>query len=92
MVPYNTYLTKRYKCQIKVEICISDRAIKYLYMYVTKGPSLSIISAEVGDENGLDIIDEINQFEDLHSIGSSEAAWDAFAFLIAENKSPVQVI
>ena len=38
------------------------------------------------------IRDEIKDYEDLRSVGSSEACWKLFAFPIAENKPPVLVI
>jgi hypothetical protein len=37
VVPYNAYLTMRYKCHINVEVCSSITAVKYLYKYVYKG-------------------------------------------------------
>jgi hypothetical protein len=41
VVPYNPYLTRRYKAHINVEICSSIKAIKYLYKYVYKGKDRS---------------------------------------------------
>jgi hypothetical protein len=37
VVPYNPYLTCRYKALINVEVCGSMKVIKYLYEYVYKG-------------------------------------------------------
>ncbi len=37
VVPYNPYLTMRYKCHINVEVCSSITTVKYLYKYVYKG-------------------------------------------------------
>ena len=37
VVPYNPYLTRRYKCHINVEVCSSIKVIKYLYKYIYKG-------------------------------------------------------
>ena len=37
VVPYNPYLTKRYKAHINVEICSSIKVLKYLYKYIYKG-------------------------------------------------------
>jgi hypothetical protein len=34
VVPYNPYLTRRYKAHINVEVCSSIKVIKYLYKYV----------------------------------------------------------
>ena len=59
----------------------------YLYKYVTKGPDRAMVTTEVDK-----IRDEIKEYEDMRSVGSSEACWKLFSFLIAENKPPVQVI
>ena len=88
VVPYNPYCTIRYNCHINVEICASAMASKYLYKYVTKGPDRAMVSTEVGQQTR----DEIREYEDMRSIGSSEACWKLFAFPVAENKPPVQVI
>jgi hypothetical protein len=37
VVPYNPYLTRRYKAHINVEICSSIKVLKYLYKYIYKG-------------------------------------------------------
>ena len=48
-----------------------------------------MVSTEVG---GQQTRDEIREYEDMRSVGSSEASWKLFAFPIAENKPPIQVI
>jgi hypothetical protein len=37
VVPYNSYLTRRYKAHINVEIRSSIKILKYLYKYIYKG-------------------------------------------------------
>ena len=86
VVPYNPYCSLRYNCHINVEICASAMASKYLFKYVTKGPDRAMVTTEVER-----IRDEIADYEDMRSVGSSEACWKLFAFPIAENKPPVQV-
>jgi hypothetical protein len=48
VVPYNPYLTMRYKCHINVEVCSSITAVKYLYKYVYKGHdrALAVVQPE----------------------------------------------
>jgi len=50
VVPYNPYLTMRYKCHINVKVCSSITAMKYLYKYVYKGHdrALAVVQPEVG--------------------------------------------
>ena len=47
-----------------------------------------MVSTEVGDQPR----DEIRDYEDMRSIGSSEASWKLFSFPMAENKPAIQVI
>jgi hypothetical protein len=44
VVPYNPYLTRRYKAHINVEICSSIKVLKYLYKYVYKGSECPPVS------------------------------------------------
>ena len=51
VVPYNLFLSLRYKCHINVEKSTSPRNAKYLYKYVTKGPDRSMVSAELHNDD-----------------------------------------
>merc|ERR1711867_362629 len=85
VVPYNPYLSSRFNCHINVEICISPLASKYLYKYVTKGPDHAMVGAEVdGPQN------EVKEYQDLRSVGSSEAAWRLNEFHITHNEPTVK--
>ena len=88
IVPYNPFLSKRYNCHINNEKCTSAKASKYLYKYVTKGSDRAMVATvEEGQTR-----DEIRQYEDLRSVGSSEAAWHLMAFPIAKRYPPVQTL
>ena len=71
IVPYSPYLSIRYNCHINVEVCLSPMAAKYLYKYVFKGDDRAMVRVEVIDENIEK--NEVEEYEDLRSIGSSEA-------------------
>jgi len=66
VVPYNPFLSLRYKCHINVEKSTSPRNAKYLYKYVTKGPDRSMVSAELDDEDRPR--DEIADYKDLRYV------------------------
>jgi hypothetical protein len=36
VVPYNSYLLRRYNCHLNVEVCSSIKAVKYLFKYIYK--------------------------------------------------------
>ncbi|KAG1444082.1 hypothetical protein G6F57_017903 [Rhizopus arrhizus] len=50
VVPYNPFLTKKYKAHINVELCGSIDAIKYINKYVYKGPDRTTVHLK--NENG----------------------------------------
>lgn len=73
VVPYNPYLSARYKAHINVEICASVQAIKYINKYVYKGADRTTV--RLGNEN-----DEIARYLQGRYIGPTEAIWRLFEF------------
>ena len=88
VVPYNPFLSRRFQCHINVECCTSTKAAKYLYKYVTKGNDRAMVTTEVEGEPR----DEIAEYQDLRSVGSSEAAWHLQSFPITERFPAVQAL
>ena len=88
VVPYNPYLSRRFQCHINVECCTSTKAAKYLYKYVTKGNDRAMVATEVEGEQR----DEIAEYQDLRSVGSSEATWHLLSFPITERFPGVQAL
>ena len=80
IVPYNPFLSLRYNCHINVECCSSPKAAKYLYKYVTKGNDRAMVSTEIEGQPR----DEIAEYIDLRSVGSSEASWHLLAYPITD--------
>ena len=83
IVPYSPFLSLRFNCHINIELCMSPTASKYLFKYATKGVDRAMVKTEVetDDEN---VKNEIEEYVDLRSIGSSEACWHIFSFNIAK--------
>ena len=71
VVPYNSYLSKRYNAHINVELCGSIKAIKYLYKYIYKGPDKAMIEVS---------INEVRQYQDCRYFSAHEACWRLFRF------------
>ncbi|KAG1494147.1 hypothetical protein G6F46_009148 [Rhizopus delemar] len=68
VVPYNPFLTKKYKAHINVELCGSIDAIKYINKYVYKGPDRTTVHLK--NEN-----DEIEMYLTSRYIGPTESVW-----------------
>ena len=90
IVPYSPYLSLRFNCHINIELCFSPTASKYLFKYVTKGEDRAMVRAEIEAEEL--VKDEIKDFVDLRSVGSSEASWHIFNFNISQNKPAVYTL
>jgi ATP-dependent DNA helicase PIF1 len=62
VVPYNPYLTRRYRCHINVHQCRNLHSIKYIFKYVTKGSAAA--NVQIDQQAGDPLIhDEIHQHE-----------------------------
>ena len=74
VVPYCPYLSLRYAAHINVEVCCSVQSVKYLFRYIYKGPDRQMVRADnlIGGDN------EIADYQDMRSIGASEACWRLF--------------
>eukprot|EP00965_Chrysotila_dentata_P053171 1764570-Pleurochrysis_carterae.AAC.1 len=89
IVPYSPYLLLRcktantdtqtslpsylqYNCHINVEACASVESVKYLYKYIYKGPARAMVNVS---DHAHPQRDEVALFQNLRSIGSSEACW-----------------
>ena len=86
VVPYNPYLSLTYNCHINVECCTSPKCVQYLYKYVTKGNDRAMVATEVQDQAR----NEIQEYQDLRSVGSSEATWHLMNFPITNQKPAVK--
>ena len=85
VVPYNPIMLLRYNCHINIECCASPKATKYLFKYVTKGNDRAMVSTEIAGQPR----DEIAEYKDLRSVGSSEAAWHLLNFPITDRHPAV---
>ena len=80
IVPYNPLLLLRYECHINVELCCSPKAAKYLFKYVTKGSDRAMVNTKFDGQPR----DEIEEYKDMRSVGSSEAVWHLLNFPISD--------
>jgi hypothetical protein len=84
IVPYSPFLALKYAAHINVEACVSPKAAKYLFKYVTKGSDRAMVS--------VDCYDEIKDYQNMRSIGSSEACWRIFGFSLTERFPAVMAL
>ena len=88
IVPYNPYFSMRYNCHINVECCASPKACKYICKYAYKGNDRAMVATEIQDQAR----NEITEYQDLRSVGSSEATWHLMNFPITEQKPAVKAL
>jgi hypothetical protein len=91
IVPYSPYLLLKYQCHINVECCLSVRGVKYLYKYVHKGPDRAMVSVRTQSTEPRPV-NEIQQYQDLRSMGSSEGCWRTFNFAMYSRSPPVHAL
>ena len=73
VVPHNVWLLDRFDCHINVEVCSSLKVIKYLLWYPFKGDTRVIGSVRT-------VEDEIRHYEDMRTVGATEAFWRMYNF------------
>ncbi|OWZ02210.1 Helitron helicase [Phytophthora megakarya] len=76
IVPYNPYLSQKYNCHINVEVCATNKAVKYVFKYVYKGSEMATITIE-GEEIEAN---EILQYMTGRYISPVEACMRLFSF------------
>lgn len=91
IVPYSPYLLLKYQCHINVECCLSVRGVKYLYKYVHKGPDRAMVALRT-QRTEPQPVNEIQQYQDLRSMGSSEGCWRTFNFAMYSRSPPVHAL
>ena len=89
VVPYSPFLSLKYACHINVELCCSVESVKYLFKYIYKGHDRQMVRT---DELNVrrDQPNEIVEYQDLRSIGSSEACWRLFDFAMSDRSPAVE--
>lgn len=82
VVPYNPYLSKKYKAHINVEHCASINAIKYINKYVYKGADKTTVKLSDSES-------EIDTYLQGRYIGPTEAFWRLFEYPFHEEDPTV---
>lgn len=101
VVPYNTWLLKKYQAHINVEACTNAKPVAYLYKYIFKGsdsadvsttttlPSRSVNQPRANRNKNEVPVDEVSVFHYARWICSCEPAWRILGLPIGEIKPPV---
>ena len=71
-----------------MELCCSPKAAKYLFKYVTKGSDRAMVHTELEGQPR----DEIEDYKDTRSVGSSEAVWHLLNFPISDRHPGVKAL
>ena len=67
---------------MNVEICLTIKAVKYLYKYIYKGRNH--IAIHIDDNDDSNYIDEIKNFQSTRWNSAVEAAWRIYSFPLNE--------
>lgn len=68
VVPYNPFLSLKYRAHINVEVASSIKSFKYVYKYVLKSPDVAVLA-----------INEIQAFLTGRLLSAAEAVWRLLA-------------
>src|SRR5271170_1006039 len=92
VVPYNPYVSKRYKAHINVELCSSIGAFKYLFKYVFKGGdrTTAILQTDINGQAVPRDVDEIADYLDARYVSAPEGGWRMFQFKMHHRYPAVQ--
>ncbi|POS82217.1 hypothetical protein EPUL_004937, partial [Erysiphe pulchra] len=85
VVPYNAFLTRKYKAHINVEVANGIQAIKYLAKYIYKGSDRASLVVD-GQ------YDEISMTVQGRYIGPVQAVWRLMGYTTHEEKPPVMLM
>ncbi|XP_031096989.1 uncharacterized protein LOC116001240 [Ipomoea triloba] len=89
---YAPILLLRYKAYMNVEWCNQSRSIKYLFKYVNKGNDR--VTAEfyktTSNADGVQVVDEINMYNDCRYVSKSKATWRLLNFEIQCRNPPIE--
>lgn len=100
IVPFNPFLSAKYRCHINVESTVSFASLKYLHKYITKGSDRATVQIQTADgnisrtRNGhtriIDRNDEITIYVDARYIGPTEGMWRLYEYGLHRQKPSVQ--
>lgn len=83
VVPYNAYLSLRFRCHINVEKVADIKAVKYLYKYIYKGFDAATVECVYQGPDGTHQMlkyDEVGQYLNARYLSPVEACWRLFKF------------
>ncbi len=86
VVPFNRYLSKKYRAHINVEACTSIKSVKYLFKYIYKGHDCASIEVT---ETGVLNHDEITTHVDTRYVSPPEAMWHMSAYKMHEQSHAI---
>ena len=93
VVPYNPYLTQKYKAHINVEIS-GKKSVKYVFKYIYKGYDCAVVkktfSYQTEDDTGELVWDEIATFLDCRYVCADEAYWRILCYTLQRKSHSVE--
>ena len=82
VVPYNSYILKKFRCHANVEWVGSFLSIRYLYKYIHKGVDVATIG--IKSDEKMNDKDEIERFVNARTIDPYDAHWRIMEYQIQD--------
>jgi hypothetical protein len=89
VVPYNPRLLMTFNRHINVEVCSNIKSVKYVFKYAYKSHDMTTVHIE---PDGIEQINEINNFQDARWVSPPEAMWRIFGFSLSEIHPSVMML
>ena len=92
IMPYNPYLSKKYRCHFNVEACFSVKVCIYLFKYIYKGNDCAMVRNAPVNQVPPEARNDISEYQDLQNIGANEACWLLFNFSLSSQSPPISAL
>lgn len=79
VIPYNPWLSRKYRCHVNVKVTTGIKAVKYIYKYIYKGDDPAMVRLETGEQVPR-APNELRAFTDSRFICAQQAAWRLLHF------------
>lgn len=89
VVPYCSFISKKYNNHTNVECVYSVQAVKYIYKYILKGQDMANVEIQTTEGQP---VDEVSTYETMRYLNATESLWHIFNYPIhGESHTVIQL-